>query len=131
MSTSHWSVLLLRVAAVLAAAIAFFQMFTGFGWVDGGGLHPRLGEATTTLAAIAAIGAFVWSRRSGDKGLFWHALGMTVLGLAQIAIGHMHLTLVHQILGVVYLLGLVALVTLSIRKPGRAVEHQENRAVTR
>lgn len=131
MASSHWSLTLLRVAAVVAALITFFQMFTGFGWIDGWSLHARMGEASTTFAAIAAIAAFIWSRRGGNKGLFWHALGMTVFGLVQIALGHMDLRLVHQILGVVYLIGIVALVTLSLRKPVRAVDHGQGAAVER
>ncbi|WP_342372481.1 hypothetical protein PCC79_16380 [Propioniciclava soli] len=117
---SHWSLVLLRIAAVLAALIALYQLFTGFGWAGPWPLHPRMGEATTTFAAIGAIAAFIWSRQSGNQGLLWHALGMTLFGVLQIVLGHMHLTLVHQIFGVIYLIGIIALATLAFRKPGAA-----------
>lgn len=116
--SSHWSLLVLRISAVLASLVAIFQATSGFGWAGAFSVHPRTGELATVLLVVAVVAAFVWSRRSGNKGLFMHATGMAVLGVAQIAIGHMDLREVHMAIGVFFLLGVVALATLAFRKPG-------------
>ncbi|WP_131104254.1 hypothetical protein [Ornithinimicrobium sufpigmenti] len=131
MKNSHWSLIVLRVAAVLASLLAIFQMFSGFGWAGPWAWHGRSGELGFVLALVAAVGAFVWSRRSGNKGLFMHAAGMAVIGLVQMALGYMSVTLVHQSIGVFYLLGIVALATLSFRKPGAELTRTEPSAVQR
>lgn len=128
--SSHWSLLVLRISAVLATLVAIFQATSGFGWAGPFSVHPRTGELVTVLLVVAAVGAFVWSRRTGNKGLFMHAVGMAVLGVVQIAIGHMDLREVHMAIGVFFLLGVVALATLAFRKPGveAAVEGARARA---
>lgn len=116
--SSHWSLLVLRISAVLASLVAIFQATSGFGWAGPFSVHPRTGELVTVLLVVAAVAGYVWSRRSGNKGLFMHAAGMAVLGVIQIAIGHMDLRQVHIVIGVFFLLGVVALATLAFRKPG-------------
>lgn len=116
--TSHWSLLVLRISAVLASLVAVFQATSGFGWAGPFSVHPRTGELATVLLVVAAVGAYVWSRRTGEKGMFMHAVGMAVIGVVQIAIGHMDLREVHMAIGVLFLLGVVALATLAFRKPG-------------
>ena len=116
--SSHWSLLVLRISAVLASLVAIFQATSGFGWAGAFSAHARTGELATVLLVVAAVAAYVWSRRSGNKGLFMHAVGMAVIGLVQIAIGHMDLRLVHMTIGVFFLLGVIALATLAFRKPG-------------
>lgn len=128
--SSHWSLLVLRISAVLATLVAIFQATSGFGWGGPFSIHPRTGELVTVLLVVAAVAAFVWSRRTGNKGLFMHAVGMAVIGVVQIAIGHMDLREVHMAVGVFFLLGVVALATLAFRKPGveAAVEGGRARA---
>lgn len=130
MNSSHWSLTVLRVAALLASLLAIYQMFTGFGWTDPA-WHGRAGELGFVLALVATVGAFVWSRRSGNKGLLMHAGGMAVIGLVQMALGYMSVTMVHQAVGVFYLVGIVALATLALRKPGTELSRQEPSAVQR
>lgn len=125
---SHWSLLVLRISAVLTSLVAIFQATSGFG-LGGFAAHPRTGELATVLLVVAAVGAYVWSRRSGNKGLFMHAAGMVVIGLIQIAIGHMDLREVHIAIGVLFLVGVVALATLAFRKPGTDGAVEGGRAV--
>lgn len=129
--TSHWSLLVLRIAAVLASLVAIFQATSGFGWFGAFSAHPRTGEVATVLLVVAAVGAYVWSRRTGNKGLFMHAIGMAVIGVIQIAIGHMGLREVHIAVGVLFLLGVVALGTLAFRKPGTELVESDPHVVSR
>lgn len=128
--SSHWSLLVLRVSAVLASLVAIFQATSGFG-LGGFAAHPRTGELATVLLAVAAVSAWVWSRRSGNKGLFMHAVGMAVIGLAQIAIGHLDLRDVHIAIGVLFLVGVLALAVLAFRKPGVDGAVEDPRAAAR
>lgn len=116
--SSHWSLLVLRISAVLATLVAIFQTTSGFGWAGAFSVHPRTGELVTVLLVVAAVAGYLWSRRSGNKGLFMHAAGMAVLGVIQIAIGHMDLRQVHMVIGVAFLVGVIALATLAFGKPG-------------
>ena len=115
---SHGSLSRVRVAAVLATLLALYQGLSGMGWVGGPhGLHPHVGETAAVLMVLAAVGAFVWSRRSGEKGLFMHALGMVVVAGAQIALGYAGVREAHMAVGLLFLVGAAALGTLSWRRP--------------
>lgn len=107
---------LLKIVAVLAALLGVWQTLVGFGWVSGFGMHGRLGETTFVVLLVATVLAFVWSRRSGDKGLLMHAGGMAVLALVQVGIGMIGMRIAHMVLGVLFLLGALALATLSLRR---------------
>lgn len=115
---------LLKVFAVLAGLLGVWQALVGFGWVPGFSWHGRLGETSFVVLLIATVLAFLWSRRSGDKGLLMHAGGMTVLALAQVAMGMAGVRGAHMAVGVLFLLGAVALATLALRKsPALAEGH--------
>ena len=124
MRNTSTTLTVLRVSAALTALLAVWQTVVGFGWVDGGGQHGNVGNATLVVALVAAVAAFLWSRASGNKGLFMHAAGMAVLALVQIALGEMSLAGVHMAVGVLFLVGAVALATLSFRKPGTSLDEQ-------
>lgn len=113
---------LLKITAVLMALLSVFQMLVGFGWVPLHGVHGTTGNVTFVVALVAAVAAFLWSRRTGDKGIFMHAAGMAVIALAQIALGEMGLRSVHQALGVLFLVGAVALATLALRRDQQALD---------
>lgn len=106
---------LLKIFAVLAGLSGVVQMVTGFGWLSLPMAHGRLAEAGFVILLVASVFAWMWSRRSGEKGLFMHAAGMAVVALVQIAIGHMDMRTVHIAIGIFYLVGVVALATLSFR----------------
>lgn len=120
---------LLKVFAVLTGLLGVWQTLVGFGWVDGFGWHGRLGEATFVVLLIATVLAFLWSRRSGDKGLLMHAGGMTVLALVQVGIGMAGVRGAHMAIGVLFLVGAVALATLALRKSPALAEADDRRAV--
>ena len=122
----------LRVFALLTALLSIVQALRGFGWIPlEWAWHGHLGNATFVTALVAAVFAFLWSRRSGNKGIFMHAASMAVLALVQVGLGEMGLRSVHMAVGVLFLVGAVALATLSYRKPGTAVDARETAAVDR
>lgn len=114
MSNSTLSILL-KIFAFLAAISGVVQALTGFGWLQVPIAHGRLAEAAFVILVLASIFAWIWSRRGGGKGLLMHAAGMAVFALVQIAVGHMGMRTVHIVLGVLFLLGVLALATLSLR----------------
>ncbi len=121
--TKHPVLLTLQISAALAALLSVVQAVLGFQivggtWVDS---HGTIGNVTFVVSLVAAVAAFLWMRRSGNKGLFMHAAGMAVIALAQVALGEMGQRAAHIAVGVLFLLGAVALATLAFRKPG-AVE---------
>ncbi|MFK5633913.1 MULTISPECIES: hypothetical protein [unclassified Ornithinimicrobium] len=126
MKNSDTTLTLLQITAALSALLGVLQTVLGFGWVSMPGWHGTLGNVTFVVALLAAVFAFLWMRRSANKGLFMHAAGMAVLALVQIALGEMEIREVHMATGVLFLLGSVALATLAFRKPGRALADQPN-----
>ncbi len=118
--TKHPVLLTLQISAALAALLAVVQTVIGFMMVSGTytGWHGTIGNVTFVVALVAAVAAFLWSRRSGNKGIFMHAAGMAVIALAQVALGEMGQRAAHIAIGVLFLVGAVALATLSLRKPG-------------
>lgn len=112
-STVLWG---LRIFAVLTALLSIVQALRGFGWLPiDWSWHGTLANVTFVTALITAVFAFLWSRRTGDKGQFMHAAGMAVLGVVQIGLGEMGLRSVHMAVGVLFLVGAIALGTLSFR----------------
>lgn len=125
MRSSHLPLNLLRLFALVAALLAVLSTVSGFRWIDLGDNHGILGNISFVVILLAAITAFVWARRSHNTGLLMHAAGMAVIALVQIALGEMEIRLVHQVLGVLYLVGVLALVTLAFRKPGKLAVTEE------
>lgn len=112
----------LRLFAAATALLAIVQALMGMGILGslGGvfGIHRTLGFISLGAAVLAAIFAVVWSTRSGNKGLMFHAISVAVLALAQIGLGEMGLRWVHVGVGLLYLVAAVALGTLSFRRGG-------------
>lgn len=123
-TTSNGKLTFLRVAALLAAIGSIISPLLATGPLSGTGplnaLHGMVGNLNFVFAILAGVGGVLWGRASGNKGLMFHALSLPVLAVIQIALGQMHLTMVHIILGFAYLLAAVALFTLALRKPGTA-----------
>lgn len=118
--TKHPVLLTLQISAALAALLSIVQAVLGFMIVGGTWVsaHGMIGNLTFVVTLVAAVAAFLWMRRSGNKGLFMHAGGMVVVALAQVALGETGQRAAHIAIGVLFLLGAVALATLSFRKPG-------------
>jgi hypothetical protein len=64
------------------------------------------------------VAALIWYRKGGSKGLMMHAFGMVVIFVAQIGLGSAGVLWVHVVLGVLAVLGSIALAVLAYRKPG-------------
>ena len=120
-TTSNGKLNFLRVAALLAAIGSLISPLLATGPLSGSGplhaMHGMVGNLNFVLALVASIAGIVWGRASGNKGLMFHALSLPLLAVIQIALGQMHLTMVHIVLGFAYLLAAVALFTLALRKP--------------
>ena len=120
-TTSNGKLNFLRVAALLAAIGSVISPLLATGPLSGSGplhaMHGMVGNLNFVLALVAGIAGILWGRASGNKGLMFHALSLPVLAVIQIALGEMHLTMVHIVLGFAYLLAAVALFTLALRKP--------------
>jgi hypothetical protein len=121
--TKHPILLTLQISAALAALLSVVQAVLGFMIVSGSGgsQHGTIANLLFAVMLVAAVAAFLWMRRSGNRGLFMHAGGMLVLAVLQLGLGEMGQRVAHIGVGVLFLLGSVALATLAIRKPG-AVE---------
>ena len=118
--TKNPVLLTLQITAALAALLSVVQAVLGFRMASGTFVssHGTIGNVTFVVALVAAVAAFLWMRRSGNKGLFMHAAGMAVIALVQVALGEMGLRAAHIAIGVLFLVGAVALATLAFRKPG-------------
>ncbi len=120
-TTSNGKLNFLRVAALLAAIGSLISPLLATGPLSGSGplhaMHGMVGNLNFVLALVASIAGIVWGRASGNKGLMFHALSLPLLAVIQIALGQMHLTMIHIVLGFAYLLAAVALFTLALRKP--------------
>ena len=120
-TTSNGKLNFLRVAALLAAIGSIISPLLATGPLTSSGplhaMHGMVGNLNFVLALVASIAGILWGRASGNKGLMFHALSLPLLAVIQIALGQMHLTMVHIVLGFAYLLAAVALFTLALRKP--------------
>lgn len=123
-TTSNGKLTFLRVAAVLASIGAILSPILALGPLTNSGplhaMHGMLGNLNFVLAIVAGIAGILWGRSSGNKGLMYHALSLPVLAVIQIALGEMHLTMIHIILGFAYLLAAVSLFTLTLRRKDTA-----------
>lgn len=114
----------LRLTSGSAALIAIVQTLLGLGILGSvGGLfpvHQGLGYLLLLDTIAAAVCAVLWSRRSGNKGLMMHAISVAVLALIQIGIAEMGVVWLHVVVGLLILVAVIALFTLSMRKGGAA-----------
>lgn len=120
-STSSGKLTFLRAAAGAAALGSIVSPLLALGPLTASGplhgMHGMVGNINALLALLAAVAGFLWFKASGNKGLMYHGISLPVLAVIQIALGEMHIELLHIILGFAYLLSAVALFTLSLRRP--------------
>ena len=123
--TSSRSLIVLRLSSALAALFTVIQAILIIIRVATGatliGVHGMVGYLSLLSMITATIAAYVWFRKGGSKGLVMHAGGVAVLMIVQIGLGEAKVAPVHIALGIVIVLGAVALATLAYRKPGGAV----------
>lgn len=110
----------LRLTAVLLALLGIVQAGLGGHGFTGGPIvagHGAVGFLTLAVALVAAVLAWLATRAAANKGLFFHAAGMAVIAFVQVGLGEAHVRGIHMGLGVLFLVGAVALATLAWRKP--------------
>jgi hypothetical protein len=131
-ATTSRSLVVLRLAAALSSLIGLVQAGLGFSGLsrilaapgdDQAGAafidpHGILGYTNLLVMVVAAIASVVWYRKGGSRGLLMHAWGMVVIFLVQVGLGQGKVLWVHVVLGVLAVLGSIALAVLSYRKSG-------------
>ncbi|MFV0459330.1 MAG: hypothetical protein ACK5MT_11250 [Actinomycetales bacterium] len=124
-STSDSWLLVLRICAIAAAALALVQGVLGSMLVTGNlgtlDVHSIIGMSLSVVCLVAAIAAVVRSRRGGNKGLVGHSVGMFALTIVQIGLGEARVETLHVLFGVIFLIGAIGLATLAMRRPNQAV----------
>ena len=122
---SSRSLVVLRLSSALAALFTLIQavlvILTATKVAKLIGVHGMVGYLSLLAMITATIAAYVWFRKGGSKGLVMHAGGVAVLMLVQIGLGEAKVAPVHVALGILIVLGAIALATLAYRKPGGAV----------
>ena len=130
--TTSRSLVVLRLAAALSSLIGLVQAGLGFSGLplilaapndeEAGSAfinpHGILGYSNLLIMIVAAVAALVWFRKGGSKGLMMHAFGMVVIFVAQVGLGSAGILWVHVVLGVLAVLGSIALAVLAYRKSG-------------
>ncbi|HSN12957.1 MAG TPA: hypothetical protein VLS51_12705 [Propionibacteriaceae bacterium] len=122
--SSSRSLLVLRLASALAALSTLVQVVLVLLTVAGVGkligAHGGVGYVSLLATVVATVAAYVWFRKGGSRGLLMHAGGIAVLMVLQIVLGELKAVWFHVGLGVVIVVGAIALATLAYRKPGGA-----------
>jgi hypothetical protein len=110
---------------VVTTACGLLQALLGMGILGSLGgvfsVHRTIGYATLLAAVAVAVFAVLWMRRSGNKGLMFHALSLPVLAIIQIGVAEMGIVAVHVIVGILFLVAAAALATLAFRKGGKGL----------
>ncbi len=122
MATDSSRLQLLRTGANLSALVALVQLGLGGYLISSPGdlnsIHNIVGLVAIVVSAFAAFAAYQWKNEGGNPGLFPHAAGMAVIALIQYGLGEMGTArTIHIVLGLAYMAGVIALVTLVNRKP--------------
>lgn len=122
---SSRSLIVLRLSSALAAVSTLIQavlvILTATKVAKLIEVHGMVGYLSLIATITATIAAFIWFRKGGSKNLVMHAGGIVGLMLVQIMLGELKVVWVHVGLGILIVLGAIALATLAYRKPGGAV----------
>ena len=123
-ATTSRSLVVLRLAAAVSAALSLVQALLAF--LSLGKVarliepHGIIGYVNLLVMVIAAVAAVIWFRKGGSRGLMMHAIGMAVIFLVQIGLGEVELKWPHIIIGIVAVIGSVALAVMAYKKPAAA-----------
>lgn len=104
----------LAILALVQLGLGIFVATHGDGPISG--VHGGVGYLATLVALVTAFVAFRWQKESGAKGVFFHALSLPVLCLAQIVLAEAGQKWVHVGLGIVYVIAVIGLFTMLRRK---------------
>lgn len=116
----------LRMFAAVAAVIAILQTVVAITMMALHGeflvrLHEGLGYLYAAAAVITVFPAVVWGRLSRKTALIGHAAGLAVAGVGQLLLGLFQtggvLVYVHMVLGLLIMVGAVALYVLAKKRP--------------
>ena len=116
----------LRMFAAVAAVIAILQTVVAITMMALHGeflvrLHEGLGYLYAAAAVITVFPAVVWGRLSRKTALIGHAAGLAVAGVVQLLLGLFQtggvLVYVHMVLGLLIMVGAVALYVLAKKRP--------------
>jgi hypothetical protein len=128
-TTSHKR---LRVFAAITAILAILQTVVAVTMMGVDSevvvmIHEGLGFLFAASAIATAVPAFVWGRLSHNTGLIGHAAGIAVAGVVQLLLGIVGapedgapmgpMIYVHMALGLLILVGSVALYVLAKKQP--------------
>jgi hypothetical protein len=80
--------------------------------------HGIIGDVNLLVTVVAAVAAVLWFRKGGSRGLMMHAIGMAVIFLVQIGLGEGKVKWPHVVIGILAVLGSIALAVLAYRKSG-------------
>lgn len=113
------SVSRLRTTANVAAVLILIQLALGamIALGNGGSMirpaHAGVAYLTVLAGIVATVFAWSASKSVGSKGVFFHALSLPILGLVQISLAEMNLTVVHIILGILTVVAFIGLVPMA------------------
>ncbi len=113
----------LSISTAVLAVLALVQFGLGIGAMGSGGvvanIHGGFGYLALVVAVVTAVFTFLWTRRVGHQGLFWHAVSLPVLAVVQIGLANTGLVAWHIVIGIFYVVAVIALFML-VRKRSRA-----------
>ena len=79
-------------------------------------VHEVIGYAAGLVAVLAAVAGWRFSKLSGRKGIFLHAVSLPVLMVLQIGLAEMGQEHVHMALGALILIGAIGLATMTHKR---------------
>ncbi len=112
----------LRIGAYISALTGVLQLLLGGYLISSPGdlnsVHSTIGLIAILATAFTAVTAYQWKSQGGNPGLFFHAAGMAVIALIQYGMGEAGVSrAIHIVIGLLYVIGVIALATLVNRKP--------------
>lgn len=112
-----------RIVSGISAAVALVLGILGSLLTSEPGIrsaHAGFAMLFVLTSLLASLAALRYAKLSGVKGGIGHAFGVFGLSLVQYALGEMHITMVHIILGIAIVLGALSLFVLAMRQPAAA-----------
>lgn len=76
--------------------------------------HGGVGYITLVASIAATFFAWQCSQRGASKGIFYHALAMSILMVVQVGLGSMDLKWVHVGLGILIAIGVIGMAVRSM-----------------